>query len=88
MHTADFLEAFDQLFNAFNSCSLESSTRIKSAFTATSGHVEFLTDKLVATTKESRQLSAAINFFVYYTHMLCIPIQIYVDDVWKPSFKD
>ena len=45
-HTADFLEAFDQLFNAFNSSSPKSSARMKGAFTATSGHIEFLTDKL------------------------------------------
>ena len=46
MHTADFLEASDQLFNAFNSWSLKSSTMMKGAFTATPGHVEFLMDKL------------------------------------------
>ena len=45
-HTANFLEASDQLFNAFNSWSLKSSTLMKGAFTATSGHVEFLMDKL------------------------------------------
>ena len=42
-HTADFLEAFDQLFNAFNSWSLKSSIMMKVAFT---GHIEFLMDKL------------------------------------------
>ena len=44
--TADFLENFDELFNAFNSSTLTSTSTMKHAFSATSGHIEFLTEKL------------------------------------------
>ncbi|XP_014672353.1 PREDICTED: uncharacterized protein LOC106812871 isoform X2 [Priapulus caudatus] len=46
IHTAEFLECFDQLFNAFNSSTTISSSVMKHAFTATSGHKEFLLKKL------------------------------------------
>ena len=44
VHTADFLEMFDQLFNSFNSSTLTSPARMKHAYSSTSGHKEFLLD--------------------------------------------
>ena len=40
--TATFAENFDQLFNAFNSATWKANQRMRHAFTATSGHKEFL----------------------------------------------
>ena len=39
-HTANFLEHFDQLFNAFNSSTKTSASVMKHAFTSTSGQTE------------------------------------------------
>lgn len=44
--TADFLESFDQLFNAFNSSTLSSPSLMKHAFSNSSGHKQFVIDKL------------------------------------------
>lgn len=44
--TAEFIESFDQLFNAFNSSTLTSTARMKHAFSDKSGHKEFLSEKL------------------------------------------
>ena len=40
--TAEFIETFDQLFNAFNSASLNSSHKYKNALSESSGHFPFL----------------------------------------------
>ena len=40
--TAEFIETFDQLFNAFNSVSLNSSHKYKNALSESSGHFPFL----------------------------------------------
>ena len=44
--TADFAENFDQLFNAFNSGSIKSSHAMRHAVSESSGHSEFLREKL------------------------------------------
>ena len=46
VYKAEFLESFDQLFNAFNSSTLRSPSTMQHAFSSTSGHVEFLMEKL------------------------------------------
>ena len=43
-HTATFIEHFDQLFNAFNSCRLGSKAVMRHALSETSGHKDFLTN--------------------------------------------
>ena len=40
--TAEFIESFDELFNAFNSARLRSSYKFKSALSENSGHMPFL----------------------------------------------
>jgi hypothetical protein len=52
-HTATFIENMDQLFNCFNSKSLSSTAKMRHAFTATSGHKEYLT-KMVKWIKSIR----------------------------------
>ena len=46
LYTAAFCEEMDQLFNAFNSSSLASTSSMRHALTSNSGHVEFLKSKL------------------------------------------
>ena len=46
MHTAQFVEQFDALFNTFNSRSLKSSQRLGHAFNDSSGHHAFLRESL------------------------------------------
>ena len=44
--TAEFIETFDQLFNAFNSASLKSSHKHKNALSENSGYIPFLNNCL------------------------------------------
>ena len=48
---AEFIETFDQLFNAFNSSSIKSSHKHKNALSENSGHIPFLESCLIFLSK-------------------------------------
>lgn len=74
LHTADFVEKFDQLFNSLNSKTVSSPALMRHALSPTSGHLDFWKEKLVWI----KSVKSKGIFHYIYIYKLCKLYKLHV----------